>query len=422
MASARPASVSRAHGRDLVIVGASVRAFAESAHRAGWRVHAADLFGDLDLGAVADSVRVARGGVAGYPGNLVAACRRFPSGPVCYTGALENHPDVIAALAAERPLLGATVAAVRAVRDVTTLAGAVRAAGLRFPETRFDAAGLPRDGSFLVKPTGSAGGRGVDRWTTTTARRSRSRPFMWQRFVPGAAWSTCHVVSRRGAELLGASRQLLGREWCGARGFTWCGAIGVAVAEIPRPVRRQFEMLGGMLGDCGLTGVVGVDVVVDRSECVWVVEVNPRPTASMELVERATGRSIAAEHLLACGAHGTAPVGTRRGNLPPWTKAVLFAARPTAIDAGLPERLASLSAAWAEADGRRPAFADIPRPGQVIPAGGPLLTVLAPRGAGRDVTAPLRRRAVATTLALAPAVSPPSGGGGRRGRRPAGTP
>jgi len=200
-----------ARQRDLVVVGASVRAFAQSACRAGWRVHAADLFADLDLAAVADSVVIARAGGATYPGSLVAACRRFPPGPVCYTGALENHPDVIAALAAERPLLGASVAAVRAVRDVMNLERAARAAGLAFPETRADAAGLPRDGSFLVKPTAGAGGRGIDRWTALTARRPRTGRSIWQRFVPGAAWSTCHVVGPRGAELLAASRQLLGK-------------------------------------------------------------------------------------------------------------------------------------------------------------------------------------------------------------------
>lgn len=147
-------TVSRTDARspDLVIVGASVRAFAESARRAGWRVHAADLFGDLDLAAVADSVVVARGGAAGYPQNLLAACERFPPAAFCYTGALENHPAVVAALAAKRPLLGASVAAVRAARDVSVLAKAVREAGLLFPETRLDAAHVPRDGSFLVKP------------------------------------------------------------------------------------------------------------------------------------------------------------------------------------------------------------------------------------------------------------------------------
>lgn len=421
MAGARPTPALRTNAcsRDLVIVGASVRAFAESARRAGWRVHAADLFGDLDLAAVADSVVVARGGAQGYPGSLVAACRRFPPAAVCYTGALENHPDVIAALAVKRTLLGARPEAVRAARDVTILAAAAAAAGLLFPETRFDAAGVPRDGSFLVKPVAGAGGRGIDRWTATAARRARPAGAIWQRRVAGTAWSTAHAVASHGAELLGASRQLLGRPWCGAGGFAWCGAIGVGRAEIPRPLRRQFDRVGTMLVGLALTGMVGVDVVVDGRGRVWVVEINPRPTASMELVERATGRSIAAAHLAACGAGAPLPVGTSATrDDPPGTKAVLFATAATPIDAGLPVRLESATAAWREADGGWPAVADIPRPGQVIARGGPLLTLFAPRGPDRDATALLRRRAAA----IAAVLSPPAGAGVRRGRPPSGTP
>ena len=421
MAGAGPTTALRtdARSRDLVIVGASVRAVAESARRAGWRVHAADLFGDLDLAAVADTVVVARGGAGRYPGSLVAACRRFPPAPVCYTGALENHPDVIAALARERPLLGAGPEAVRAARDVTILATAVPAAGLLFPETRCHARGVPRDGSYLVKPAAGAGGRGIDRWTVAATRRPGAGRAIWQRRVAGTAWSTSHAVAPHGAELLGASRQLLGRPWCGARGFAWCGAIGVAVAEIPRPLRRQFDRVGTLLVGLGLTGMVGVDVIVDDRGRVWVVEVNPRPTASMELVERATGRSIAAAHFAACGADAPSSAGSARPrNNVPGTKAVLFAYAATAIDPGLPVRLESLAAAWREADDGWPAVADIPRPGQVIARGGPLLTLFAPRGAGRDVTALLRRR----VAAIAAVLSPPSGAAARRVRPPSGTP
>jgi predicted ATP-grasp superfamily ATP-dependent carboligase len=102
----------------------------------------------------------------------------------------------------------------------------------------------------------------------------------------------------------------------------------------------------------------------------------------------------------------------------PGTKAVLFASAATAIDPGLPVRLESLAAAWREADDGWPAVADIPRPGQVIARGGPLLTLFAPRGAGRDVTALLRRRAAA----IAAVLSPPAGAAARRVRPPSGAP
>ena len=57
---------------DIVILGASVRGLAESASRAGWTVHAADLFCDLDLLlATRTAVRVGADQPGGYPRGLL---------------------------------------------------------------------------------------------------------------------------------------------------------------------------------------------------------------------------------------------------------------------------------------------------------------------------------------------------------------
>ena len=119
----------------LVIIGASARAVAQSAARCGWSVHAADLFGDLDLAAaaretVAVGIRSDPPASTAYPWSLRDAAARFPAGAAwCYTGALENHPDLIAAIAATRPLAGCPADAVRRLRDPRTVA----AAAARYP-------------------------------------------------------------------------------------------------------------------------------------------------------------------------------------------------------------------------------------------------------------------------------------------------
>ena len=115
--------------KDLVVVGASVRAIAGSAARAGFIVHAADLFGDLDLRELAATVETVRP----YPAGLPAAIAAFPPAPWIYTGALENHPELIAVMAAARPLAGCSPEAVARVRDTDNVAALVREAGLLFP-------------------------------------------------------------------------------------------------------------------------------------------------------------------------------------------------------------------------------------------------------------------------------------------------
>src|SRR6187431_1478558 len=96
----------------LILVGASVRAAAFSALRAGFSPYAIDLFADRDLAAVCPAVKVAN-----YPRGLLAALYRAPDAPWIYTGGLENHPRLVDQMAAIRLLLGNCGEALRRVRE-----------------------------------------------------------------------------------------------------------------------------------------------------------------------------------------------------------------------------------------------------------------------------------------------------------------
>lgn len=391
-------------GPDLIAVGASVRAFACSAARTGWRMHAADLFGDDDLrAAVVTTVAAGEYGGLPYPRSLVAAVAGLPTGPWCYTGAIENHPDVIAAIAARRPLLGTAPDAVRALRDHAWLADVVRGSGLGFPDTFPTPAHVPCDGTFLVKPRASAGGRGITAWDRAADDRDADA-HVWQRRVAGEPWAAAFVVDPQGGvRLWGVSRQLVGLDWCHARPFAYCGSLDLPLPLVPPPIRETLDRLGHALADAcaplGLAGLVGVDLIVDGSGHMSVLEVNPRPTASMELVERATGESLAAVHVAACGGQvPTHPRSCPRTTI--WGKCVLFAACDIVIDA---TRAASLQracppltadeAAW-------PVLADIPFRGTAISARAPLLTVFAAADTHATVLERLRRRAAALDAVL----------------------
>ena len=375
-------------GRPLVVAGASVRAFAVSAARDGWSVHAADLFGDHDLRALARDVAT----ISPYPAGLPAAIAGWPSAPLVYTGALENHPDLLAALAKPRPLAGCPAAGVRRVRDPDVLGPIVRDAGLEFPETRRDPPGLAADGSWLVKPLASAGGRGIRRWQGGEEREPALAGVIWQRLVAGRSWSAGYLLAGGTARLLALSRQLVGRRWCRAGPFTYCGSLAIDPAKVVEPVGEQLRRLGDVLGgEFGLTGLVGVDLVIDPQRQVHLIEVNPRPTASLELVERATGLSLAAAHLAAFDF--APPPGEPRPWRGTWAKAVLFAGRPLVCDKAVVATLLAERPGRAEPDDW-PAVADIPMNGQTIPAGGPVCTVFATGETPPVALQRLRRRLV----------------------------
>jgi predicted ATP-grasp superfamily ATP-dependent carboligase len=106
---------------------------------------------------------------------------------------------------------------------------------------------------------------------------------------------------------------------------------------------------------------------VVRDGFPYAVEVNPRWTASMELVERAAGQSVLALHADACGA-GVLPPADFLNALPrrPATgKAIVYAR------AGI---IVGNTDGWLERPDR---VRDVPRPGEQVPAGAPVCTVFA---------------------------------------------
>ena len=390
----------------VVILGASVRALAASATRAGWAVYAVDLFGDVDLAAAA----VASTRVAAYPAGLADAAAAYPPAPWCYTGAIENHPDLIDRIAAVRPLAGNGGAAVRCVREASVLDAAVRAAGLRFPETHPSPAALPADGSFLRKPRASAGGRGIVRWTAAKAAayppaEPIAQRHVWQRWIDGLPVAAAYALRSGRATLLGVSRQLVGEPWCHAAAFAYCGSLMLPVEELRDSTRDQLDRLGAVLADAfGLVGVVGADLVMDSTGHITLIEVNPRPTASMELIERATGSSIAALHLAAYGFSPPLPAPAPAASSAGWSKAVLFAPHDIVVAPRLLATLDQISAAWSCSDGW-PAIADIPQPGQTIESGSPFITLFARGESADDSHAQLLDRMQAirhTSLLFAP--------------------
>src|SRR4051812_40999335 len=139
----------------LLIVGASARAAAFSALRAGLRPWAIDLFADRDLAAVCPVQAVPPNR---YPDALPELASAAPPGPWMYTGALENRPDLVERLAAAPPLWGNDAAALCRVRAPFALAAALRAADVPCPAVRADDAPA---GRWLVKPLASAGGVGI---------------------------------------------------------------------------------------------------------------------------------------------------------------------------------------------------------------------------------------------------------------------
>ncbi len=371
--------------RTLTIVGASVRAAAQSAARAGFSVHGADLFADLDLARVCEATRV-----ADYPRGLVTVLSGPQDGGWMYTGALENHAALVGRWARLRLLWGNDGRVLRHVRDPWRVARALRSAGMLSPEIAPKGTLPPRDGNWLIKPVRSASGSHVMHWDSRVPDPVAPRgPSYFQRYVEGLACSAVYVAAGGQAVFLGVTRQLTGQRWTCAGGFRYCGSIGPL--ELPSNLAQSFIDIGAVLARAfKLDGLFGVDAVLN-SQGIWPVEVNPRFTASTELVDWACGISAVELHVAAC-CDGRLPRDLPLANRM-CGKAIVFAAKHTIVDV-------DLNASARTDSGRWPALADIPAIGTTIEAGWPIVTVLTEGSGENQVLEKLQRQAEEVRTAL----------------------
>jgi predicted ATP-grasp superfamily ATP-dependent carboligase len=380
--------------RTLIVLGASARAAAWSAIAAGFAPSAIDLFADRDLAAVCPAIRLTR-----FPSDFAKALAAAPRAPWLYAGGLENHPRLVDRLARIRPLLGNGGDVLRRVRDVQHLADAAQAAGWSFPQTvtdRSPAAGAkatrqPGDKTWLLKPRRSGGGLGI-RFASAADWRSPPRGTFLQEYIEGETASAVFVAAGGRAMLLGATRQLVGRDVGIVRPFLYAGSLGPLALEAIE--QEALATLGNTLaGRFSLVGLFNVDFVRAASR-LWLLEVNPRYSASIEIIERLTGARSIALHCRAC----------EEASLPEWVnaqparsagKAVVYAER----DCTAGTALAKLAATW-NAPGQPPLVADLPHTGEPLAAGQPVVTVFADGQSAGEVGRLLRERAQAVAAHL----------------------
>jgi len=377
-------------GRERVlIVGYSTRAFAEAAGGAGWQCASVDAFGDLDQKARVESLGLVRDLDVPYSAaSAVTASRRLSAPCVAYVGNLENHPAAVARLAQGRELLGNPPSSLHAARDFAQLRRLVHAAGSRVPLTFLPGETRPRTGSreFLRKPLRGGGGEGV-RALAPGARIARTE--LAQERIDGVLGSIAFLADGTRARVLGLARGLAGDEAFGARGYRYCGSL-FPLGVSDRALERLDAVVQSATRAFRLVGLNGMDFVV-RDDQPFVLELNPRYSASMELIQRAGLTDLFALHADAC-----------RGSLPPslpspapgvWGKAIVWARH----NASAPE-----TRAWLERDDIR----DVPFPREHIRARTPVCTVLAH---ARDVDAcraVLLASARSVERALAPSREP----------------
>ena len=391
---------SRPDGFDLAVVALSARALARSARRAGLRVLAVDLFADADTREHATlSVRAQpsrRGPGFDRTALLAPLEAHAPEGlPVVLGAGFEHAPQLMRAIARRNPIRGATPEQVALLKDPFELAGLLARLDIPHPPIRpalylsplgrgrreapgegepdfqngepphqpgFAGQPLPTgerwaaassdgisemDGDWLSKRAGASGGAHI----REGAEPGRGRYL--QRRVDGRAVSALFLANGERAKIIGLSEQ-----WpdpTPRAPYRYGGAVGpIALpADLAMKIAAALDRLAAATS---LRGVASADMIVS-DDAFCLIEINPRPGATLDLFDRSETPSLLALHLDACA--GALPASLPQPG--PLAAAIVYADRT--IPPGARPR-----PFWT---------ADWPSCDETVPAGAPFCTVFA---------------------------------------------
>ncbi|MDP4302734.1 ATP-grasp domain-containing protein [Leptothrix discophora] len=277
----------------LVVAGLSVRALAQAARRDGCEVIGLDLFGDADTRAACRHwlpLARATGGEPGVwqidPASLRAAWAEAlrgcaaqglpaPLGLLLGSGFAREGADL-----ADLPVLGSAAADIAVLRDPARFFGALKALGIEHPPVSLRPVNTP---GWLRKDLAACGGAHVQP-ADGVAAAPGGPGLYWQQRLLGEAMSLTLVAAAGEdggrAALLGLNRLLTHAGPDGAS-----HGHGGVIGPLPWTAGSQAQLqtlADRLVRRFRLRGLVGIDLLLVAGR--WqVLEINPRPTASLVL-------------------------------------------------------------------------------------------------------------------------------------------
>jgi predicted ATP-grasp superfamily ATP-dependent carboligase len=281
--------------RTVLIAATSGRALAQSAARAGFLPLTADFFCDLDTLDAGEAEPVQGDFAAGFEREAIMqtlrslADGRNPLG-VIYGSGFEATVAALEAVGREFSILGNDPAVVAQTKDPADFAITCARLGIPHPATLQEPPASP-DG-WLRKQRGGSGGSHV---VGAIAKQAPHADSYYQRQVCGTAVSALFLADRSRAVVAGFSEQ-----WSAPtpdEPYRYGGAIRPAQIE-PKLTAKLAEAVGQIAEAYGLRGLNSADFIVNGRE-YWLLEVNPRPGATVDIFDDEAGWLMQA-HIAAC--------------------------------------------------------------------------------------------------------------------------
>ncbi len=274
----------------LTIFGASARAACWSAVRAGLSVCAFDKFRDLDFPPGCEVQLISENE------HLFSELEEFQKNQTGFclpVGGWENDAELMQRLEAKFSLWNTDSNMTKLARNPFLIQQVIREANLPCLEVR-DACNEPADGEWVRKPFAATGGIGVKRFDCANEKCEPGQ--FVQQYVEGESYSVVFFASQSGhIKLLGMTQQLIGCDELPDRPFAYVGSIGPVFSggnENAESIRLTLQKMAEALNkQIKFYGLFCFDFIISEN-VPYLVEINPRYSASIEVLELALQKSF----------------------------------------------------------------------------------------------------------------------------------
>ncbi len=285
----------------ILVLAASGRMLAQSARRAGLNPLVIDLFGDQDTRELAAEVHsVHHLGPAQISTVIDHYIDRYGVRDAVYGSGVETCPGSLELLEQKLNLHGNEPEPLIPLLDKKQFFKWLTKLGIDYPEVSFD-----RDmkgSGWLMKPLAGEGGSGIKHQKSTDRSGAGAlgggleNPTYWQRHVDGVPMSALFLSNNKNVRILGFNRQ-----WTLRGSFVFSGVMNRAC--LPKRYKSLFlRWIEQLVQVFDLKGLNSLDFIWDGNRC-WILEINPRPSASMVLYDDEFDKGLLFEHIKACNGH-----------------------------------------------------------------------------------------------------------------------
>lgn len=278
----------------ILIFAQSGRFLAQSAIQAGYSVWVADCYGDVDLLAVADRWRALPSFTKLTHDIISTALSELTRGEqcmlVCGSG-IELCHHLLLPLPANIQLVGNIPDIIQVIKNPILFSNLLSQHAFNYPDTQFEA---PSDDLIWLKKQATGTGGSHIEYATSNAKQIDDG-FYYQRFISGNCGSCLFLADGHDAHLVSINQQHLAPT---QQSPFRLGRIESAWQLSHYHCVYLRKVVNQLSAATNLVGLNSLDFVISDKNELFILEINPRVSASAELIRNQA--ALFQQHLDAC--------------------------------------------------------------------------------------------------------------------------